>query len=284
MRLVPAICLLAIACGGARPRAAPVVTVTQVGEEPWSVLRYAHVAGTTERVELQLKLRTQTLFENTVLEQGRRDVDFPTIQITGPMTITDVAPDGTARIVLTVEDATLLEDVVDPRQRSALKARAAALRGRVFTSKRAVDGSFVSIDGDAAVAEALTANNVRFPDSPVGVGASWQVTSTAISDGIRWRRTVTYRVRDRSETSVTIDADAELRADEQTLNSEPNATTVLKGGTGRGTSHAVIPLRGLAGEAQADHHLEAELLVTRRHVRVHATVKTDSILSIRSLR
>ena len=284
MRLLRVLCLFVIACGGAAPRAAPLVTVTQVGEEPWRVLRFTHVAGTTERVELRMKLRTHTLFENTVMEEGRRDVDFPTIQITGPLTITDVAPDGSARIVLTIQDATLLDDVVDPRQRSVLQSRAAALRARVFTVQRAPDGNVVTVGGGTELDEALATSGVRFPDAPVGIGASWQVTSTVVSDGVRWRRATRYRLRDRSETSVIIDADTELHADEQTLNAEPNATTVVKRGAGRATSHAVVPLRGIAGEAQAESHTELDLLVTRKQLRVQATVKADSVFSIRSAR
>jgi hypothetical protein len=286
MRASLCILYLAVAaCGGSKGPVAPVVTLTQAGEEPWRVLRYTHVAGTTERVELRFKLRRETTFENTVMEQGRSDADFPTIEITGPITVADVAADGTARLVLRVETTTLLDDVVDPRLRSRFAARAAALRGTTFTWQRAPDGTTTSaeVGGEAsAIADAVTTSAVRFPDAPVGIGASWQITSTVVSDKIRWRRTTTYRVRDRSDSSVTIDADTELHADEQTVSAEPNATTVLESGSGRTSAHEVVPLGGIVGDGQADAHLEMDLMITRKQLRVRAAVKTDSVFSIRS--
>lgn len=273
---------MAAACGGVAPLPrTPVVTVTSVGAEPRVLLRYEHVAGLSERVQISIKLRTQQQYENTVMEQGTRALDFPTVQLTGTMRVDDVAADGSAGLTFAIEDAQVLDDVVDPRVRRALEARTAALRGTSQRWRRAANGAERYDDVPSELADALQDSGLRFPDVAVGVGATWQVRSAYASNGVRWLAVATLTVRDLTPTAVTVDGVVELSADEQTISAEPNATTVLTSGRGRSALHAVIPLRGVAAACDANRRVELELLVTRKALRVKARTTVESVFAIR---
>lgn len=282
VRALSLVCWVAVAaCGGAAslPRT-PIVTVTNAGAGARVLLRYEHVAGTAERVRIAIKLRTRQEYENTVMEQGRRALDFPTLQLTGTLTVTDVAADGSAGLAFTIEDAQVLDDVVDPRMRRALEARTTVLRGTTQRWRRAANGSESHDDVTSELADAMRESGLRFPDVPVGIGATWQVRSAYESNHVRWLSVATFTVRDLTPTTVTIDGAVELRADEQTISAEPNATTVVTSGRGRGSSHAVIALRGVAATGDANRHVELELLVTRKALRVKARTTGESVFAI----
>ena len=264
--------------------ATPHLELTSSGAEPREVIRFQATTNTTERAELTLKLRTRTTFENTVLEQGRTDVDFPAVRVGGPMTVTEASPNGDAAITFVIDEVELLDDVVDPRMRAAMVARTEALRGIQVSWRRAPDGAITPIAGSAKeewqdIAEGLAAAAIRFPLEPIGIGATWRVSSTFQAGEVRGLRVVTYHLRDRDDATVTIDAETELRAGDQALSTEPNATKHLRSARGSGTLHGVVALHGVIAESQAQTRLELDVLITQRHLRVQSTVAIETIFS-----
>lgn len=277
--------VLCVACGGSlKLPVTPQLELTAPGAAPREVIRFAATAGTSERAEITLKLRSRTTFENTVLEQGRQDVDFPAVRVRGPMTVTAASPDGDAAITFVVEESELLDDVVDPAMRPAFAARTEALRGITTSWRRAPTGAITPIASSSKdewkdIAEGLAATAIRFPEGPIGIGATWRISSTFHSGEVRGLRVVTYHLRDRDGDSVTIDAETELQAGDQALSTEPNATRHLRSARGRGTFHGVVPLRGVIADAQAHDSLALDVLITQRRLRVQSTVTIETIFA-----
>ncbi len=277
--------ILSVACGSSlKLPATPQFELTSSGSEPREVLRYQATTNTTDLAELTLKLRSRTTFENTTLEEGRHDVDFPAVRVRGPMTVTEASPNGDAVITFVVDEVELLDDVVDPRVRTAVVARTEALRGIRTSWRRAPNGLIDPITTSAKdewrdIAQGLAAASIRFPDEPVGIGATWRISSTFETGEVRGLRVVTYRLRDRADDAVTVDAEVELRAADQALSTEPNATRHLRSARGTGTFHGVVPLRGVIADAQAQESVELDVLITQRHLRVQSKVTIETIFS-----
>ncbi len=282
--------VLCVACGGSlKLPATPQLELTSAGATPRELIRFAATTGTIERAELTLKLRSRTTFENTVLEEGRQDVDFPAVRVRGPMTVTEASPDGDAAITFVVEQSELLADVVDPAMRPAFVARTEALRGITTSWRRAPSGAITPIASSSKdewrdLADGLAAAAIRFPDEPIGVGATWRISSTFQTGEVRGLRTVTYRLRDRDDDTVTIDAEVELQAGDQALSTEPHATRHLRSARGRGTFHGVVPLRGVIADAQTQESLALDVLITQRHLRVQSRVTIETIFSTKTVK
>jgi hypothetical protein len=276
---------LLVACGSSlKLPTTPQLELTSHGTVPREVIRFRATANTTERAELTLKVRSWTTFENTVLEQGHVDVDFPAVRVRGPMTVTEASPNGDAAISFVVDDAELLDDVVDPQLRAAIVARTEALRGIQASWRRAPDGSITPIASRSKeewkdIGQWLADVAIRFPEQPIGIGATWRVSSAFQTGEVRGLRVVTYHLRDRDDASVTIDAETEMRAGDQVLSTEPNATRHLRSGRGTGTYHGVVSLRGVIADGQAHEYLELDVLITQRRLRVQSTMTIETIFS-----
>lgn len=274
--------LVCVACGGAT--LAPVVPTFEIhdrGAEPRALLRYEHTANASDRYEATMKVRTTTKFENTVLEEGTSLLDLPAIVARGSMTVTQIAPDGAATIREQIDSTTVLEDVIDRRVRRELVRRTQHLAGTSYVWGRTPQGKLTG--GTNELADAIRLSTPAFPDEPVGVGASWTVSSAYSASGIEWRRATTFTLRDRTNDTVTIDATTALVANDQVVQAEPNATTRLTSGVGNATVHMVIPLRGLVGETSGQESMTMNVLITRGRTRIKAQTTVETIMSSRAL-
>lgn len=273
--------LLALAaCGGTTPvPTGPAFALIEVGAEPRSVVRYDTTPEATERVAVTYKVRTTTKVENTVMEEGTVDVDLPGIRAMCVLSATAVSPVGDVDISLLVEEATVLDDVVDPRARALVTTTAEGLRGKRAKVSRASSGELTNVDVPDGLDYIVRASALSFPEEPIGIGARWSRTSTIVVENVTWYQTTTFTLRDRTSDAVTIDVATELRAREQALHAEPNATTRLTGGTGRGSAHLVIPLRGLSIRGKADESRTLDVLITRGRARIEADVTAEQFVS-----
>jgi len=273
--------LLALAaCGGATPLpTGPAFALLEVGAQPRSVVRYDTTPDATERVAVTFKVRSTTKVENTVMEEGRLDVDLPGIRAMCVLTATAVSPVGDVDIRLVVEDANVLDDVVEPRARAVVAKVAEDLRGKRATVSRASSGDLTNIEVPEALDYIVRASALSFPQEPIGIGARWSRTSTIVVEKVQWYQTTTFTLRDRTSDTVTIDVATELRAGTQALHAEPNATTRLTGGTGRGSAHLVIPLRGLSIRGKADESRTLDVLITRGRTRIEAEITGEQFVS-----
>jgi hypothetical protein len=152
--------LVLIACGCAGTQrvattAEPTIHVLDPGVEPRQRLRYELSAQAPEIVETMTKLRLRATMTNTVLETGERDSELPTIKDTARVEVTSVGSDGTATVTWDLAD--------EPS-------------GRIFD----VTTSLPNASGQnharlSNIAESL--RDAMFPEEPIGIGASWQVSS-----------------------------------------------------------------------------------------------------------
>lgn len=267
----------------ARPQ--PTIELIAPGAEPRERIRYAPPLGATERVETSIKLRVATTFTNTVLETGRRNADYPTIILKGRLEVTGTTPAGDALVAYVVEDASMLEDVVDPAMLQAMGRYVARMKGirgswRMTPIGMILDADFQSAPGTRGrypvVRDSLDDMALVFPDAPIGLGASWQVTSRHTRSGITSERKATYTLRELTEGQAIVDASIITRAPSQALRVEPNATTTLKSASGSVTAQLLVPRRGLAVAGSAESRVEINLSIVRKRLRITSTVLTET--------
>lgn len=272
--------LLLCACGSTvRIPASPTLSIVDRGAEPRQLLRFAPIPGTTERAEVTIKQRLRTAYTNTVLEDGRTDVDQPSMRLIGPVVTENVSAAG-AKITFTIETAEVLDDVVDARARPQVEAAAKGMVGSAVVWRRAANGATEPIAVPAALGSELF-GDPTFPDEPVGIGASWRVTKAFTSSGVRFRAVMTYRLRDLMPSQVTLDLETDLVAPEQALSVEPNASVHLTSATGRGTGHAVIPLHSAIATSSVQWTVELNLKIVRGRLRVTSSQTLERVQSLR---
>ena len=291
--------LLALACGGtakpAAPAAPPSIVVLDAGAEPRQVVRLQLTAGTTERLEVTLKLRRTMQFTGTTLQTGKQLIDLPSITYVVRSEVTEVTADGTAVISAMLDDVTVLDDDVDPALRRQVDASVRACKGarmswRVAPSGRLSDVAFerpgASRETQArldSLAEALH-GGVTFPDAPIGAGARWQTTEPHQAGGVRWQRAATYRLQELSPTTATVEAESRAVAGAQVLDVEPDASVRLTSATSSGSAEWSAPLQGLAATGTLRATSEASLSIVRGRARVTAVMHTEALASMRAIR
>lgn len=296
--MIASAAVLIAGCGGARPTGAPAPTdivVDQVGAEPWSVVRYSLVPGFEQRFEVTLKIRAATTLTNTVLEDDKRNLDFPGLVLHMLARVTAVTPAGDAQLAYEVESAGVLDDVIDPSLRVIAEREATSIRGARSTAHLAASGALTRLqaEGDprsqssqrwlTELESSLHDSDVVFPDAPIGVGAIWVVTSHPTLRGAHWTRVATYTLRARTETSVDLDATFVMTADSQELRTEPNESIRLTRARSKSVAHASLSLTKIAGDVSSEGTAELSYLIVRRHDRLSSTTRIQSIASTRSL-
>jgi hypothetical protein len=282
----------AFACGGSQNGAhvakpEPSITVVDAGAEPRQQIRYELTAHAPERVEMNFKLRINTAFTNTALETGHRSVDLPTVRNVARSEVSALTPAGDAVVTFGLEEATVLDDVVDPAIRKLVVAEVVSMKGwraswRMTPSGRISDITFDVPNASSSarnyystIADSINETAVVFPDTAIGIGATWQVTSQESFFGVQWNRTVTYRLKALADSTAAIDAHMVMHAPSQTLSIEPNATTKLTSGTSNTTAELIVPLHRLMATATAQGTSETNLSIVRRHLRITSTIQTE---------
>lgn len=290
------ITVLACACGAAqrglaRPDRPTTIRVLEAGVEPRVVLRYDLAPGLHERAELTAKATVSAAITNTVLETGLQRTELPTEKTIALFEVRG-RDASRAQLARTIEEAVLLDDgVIDAPTRSRLQREVDRLRGgwRTWSMSPIGEVSQPTMDGteSATIVElvklATLQTSVRFPDEAVGVGAAWQVTSHPRISGISWDRIATYRLRAASAAEIKVDVEIVMKAGEQPLRVEPNATTELRSATVRMTGGLTVPLRGLVATGYGESIGEVNLRITDKRVRATSTTQIITVFTSKSL-
>ena len=180
----------AVACGGSpnTPRVAkpaPSIALLDPGAAPRQRLRYEPTLHVPERSETSLKLRAATTFTNTVLETGHRSADFPTARITERIEVTGFTAAGDALVSCEIEEAAVLDDVVDPAILAPSRTAIAAVKGLRSSWRRAPSGMLSEIVFDAPnaspsmrdqlfnISESIRESSAMFPDAAIPIG--WRI-------------------------------------------------------------------------------------------------------------
>jgi hypothetical protein len=283
--------VVGVACGGSqRPQASSAsIVVVDAGAAPRQRLRFEASAHAPERIEVQLKLRTRNAFENTMLQEGQRSLDFPTVRVIERLEASAVDSLGNADVSSDVEAASVLDDVVDPAPRRLLEPEIAKLTGLHASWRRAPSGAMSNmvVETDVrrsmqakTIVDAIRDTSVMFPDAEIGVGATWTVTSQQFFAGVMWDRTVKFTLTALDGPTATVIGEFAMHASPQALGVEPNATTKLTSGTLTATADLTIPLHGLAVTGTMRGTSEVNLVIVRGHLRITSTIQTEISSSV----
>lgn len=126
----------------------------------------------------------------------------------------------------------------------------------------------------------LRDNTLIYPDSPIGVGGSWRVTSQHVASGITWKRTTTYRLTSVGDSSATIDAHTVMEAAPQALSVEPNVTARISSAKGTTNAEHEVRLDVPVATGSSQGNLEINLLVVQGRLRIVSSIRSETKISV----
>jgi hypothetical protein len=200
------------------------VVLLDAGQEPRVLLRYRLASGRKEKVALTLRIRTRV--RGPGLPRG--PIRLPAIRLAMNVEITDKLSEEQARYSFQFSDADLLEtEEVDPVLLSATRAdlqKTVGVRGHAVIDARGFDHD-VDLDLPKSLTPQMrqilrdTKNSLNqmspLPEDPVGIGARWEVTQMAPSNGLVVEQKVIYELASLQGDRGQLNATLAYRADPQ---------------------------------------------------------------------
>lgn len=274
-----------VGCGGAQTLPTPgPIAILEPGAEPRQVVRQQPQLHIPEAIDNSMKLRATGAYTDTTLDTTRSAIDFPTIVWHVTVQANQVDSDGSTRVGGAITNASILDDVVDPRMKPIAAQQAAKLRGVTMSWKLAPDGGSSSIETSLrelppGLLESWAVVPM-FPATPIGIGARWSDTGDISLGGIRWHQTRTFTLTglDDADASLTIDLTA--HADSQAIRTEPNASIRLTSGGLHVTANVNVPLHGVAWTGDSHGSSELDLLIVQGHLRTSTTQSIEAITTV----
>jgi hypothetical protein len=210
--------LLAVAtllCLGTVANAQSTLQVLDYGAEPRATLRYQFKAGQSERATMEMSINASMEMNG----QKMPSTAMPPIKATMSMLVTEVAPDGSARLEFKTQSAEAPVDQVEGQASQALLSRTLAgltlVSGsyRTDTRGRVLESNVSLPEGYVPAATAQTMNQLmgqgnetlqQFPDEAVGPGARWQVVQKQQIAGVAITIGQEYTLKSRSGNRVEL--------------------------------------------------------------------------------
>jgi hypothetical protein len=118
----------------------------------------------------------------------------------------------------------------------------------------------------------------------IGTGARWQARSRPKIGDVTWDRTVTYTLRELTDSTATVDADILMTASSQAISVEPRATTTLTSGRNHLGMELIVPLHRLVPAGSLQSTTELNISLVQRALRVTTTLGIDLQLAVKALR
>lgn len=230
----------ALICLSLPAHAQSTLRMIDTGAEPRAPLRYTFTVGQTERAVTEMVMSSSTEMN------GKTDAgpSMPPVRSAMSMRVTEVAPDGTARLEFKTDSAEAAAGHSGPTPNQAqLNSTLAGLsqlagwyridtRGRVLQSGVSLPESLSSGPAAQMMEDMLNEQDTtlqQFPEEAVGQGARWEVVQTSAIGPIRMVMTQEYTLRSRSGNRVELDVSGtqtlDLPADVQ-----PAGASVSSGG------------------------------------------------------
>jgi len=235
------------------------------GAEPRAPLRYKLTAGSVERGTMEMSV-------NLLREANGQYVPMvamPPTRMTMELRVTEVAPDGTARVEMSTRSA---EADVDQTTGVSTKAMNSTLstvsrlggwytmdsRGRTTMGEaelRPTAGAPANPAADKALTQLINSQTSveasMFPEEPVGKGARWRVTTSSPIATLDATTASEYTLLSRQGNRIELDMKMGLIAS----GNSPDGGFVATGGAA--TGHAVIDLDKLVHTMtmQADNNI-----------------------------
>jgi hypothetical protein len=210
--------LLAVAtllCLGTVAHAQSTLQVLDYGTEPRATLRYQFKVGQSERATMEMSINASMEMNG----QKMPSTAMPPIKATMSMLVTEVAPDGSARLEFRTQSAEAPVDQVEGQASQALLNRALAgltlVSGsyRTDTRGRVLESNVSLPEGYVPAATAQTMNQLmgqgnetlqQFPDEAVGPGARWQVVQKQQIAGVAITIGQEYTLKSRNGNRIEL--------------------------------------------------------------------------------
>lgn len=215
------------------------VRLLSPGAEPRSPLRLAFTLGATETMVMAMQMKT-----TTTVAGGDQTLKYPLMIEHLRMKVTQVKPDGSARIEFVIERANA-KDVsgVPPMVVSAVDQ---ALQGMVgmkgytlITNRGVVEAGDVEVPSDAPATVKEMAGKMReslmqfaspVPVEPVGIGAVWEVTSHPTAGGVKVTQKARQKLVGRNGPHIQTEATVKSVAAPQEMHNDklpPGALSLI---------------------------------------------------------
>jgi hypothetical protein len=237
------------ATSGSAVPGAPVVTVVDAGDEPRAKIRLHVAKGDTTHATMTMR----TSLSQTIDGRSSPPVKTPPISLGMLVEVSDVGDDGTI-------DARFSYDTVDVKGRGAqAQELEKALRSmigvhgtlRSTDTGALTDGHFEVPSNAPAILKStlssfesqLQGMTVPFPTEPVGIGATWTVTTKVEVNRIRTENEVRYRLVERTGDRVVLEVEISQTAPEQDPklpNLPAGAAVHLTSLSNSGSGHVVV--------------------------------------------
>lgn len=205
------------------------VRLLSPGAEPRSPLRLVFTVGATETMVMAMKMKTVT-----TVAGGDQPMQYPLMVEHLRMKVTEVRPDGAARIEFVIEranakDASGVPALVTSAVDTALQTLVGMKGYTIVTDRGVVEAGDVDVPSDAPPAAREMAGKMReslvqfaspVPKEPVGVGAIWEVTSHPIAGGLKMTQKARQKLVKRAGTEVQTEATVKSFAGPQPMQSD----------------------------------------------------------------
>jgi hypothetical protein len=238
-------------------------------------------------MEIRMTERMTMAAANSARSQ-HDSADLPTMHIVVRLEAAGAA-DGAATVTYAVEEASVLDGAAAaPAVRKRLEAYVARLKGTHGAWRQEPSGLPSAIDSGtpaatsslanpgAAIADFVNGAGIIFPESEIGIGATWQVTSHGVASGVTWDKTSTYRLKNLSGEAATVEANAQMTASPQVLSVEPTRVVRLESGTGDESGDVTVSLHGLVPTGTYSGTSEANLSAVSGQQRVALTMQVET--------
>lgn len=251
------------------------VKLISPGAEPRSPLRLAFTLGATETMVMAMKMKTvstvagadQTMLLPLMIEHLR-------------MKVTQVKPDGSARVDFVIEranakDASGVPPMVVSAVDRALQGMVGMKGYTVITDRGVVEAGDVEVPRDAPASVVDMANKMReslmqfaspVPKEPVGIGAVWEVTSHPLAGGIKVTQKARQKLVGRKGSQIQTEATVKSFAGPQPMKNDKlpaGATADVESLEARGSGFANWALDRLVPD-RSEVKVRSELNATLR--------------------
>jgi hypothetical protein len=273
---------------------APIVRMLVPGTAPRQLLRYTLTPKSIEYMQFDMRLGIETTFDDPTLGQSSNKVDTPTMRMTIRSTVTELLPDGDARLAYEVVSFELLHDVALPApQRTALETSLAQLAGMTGSSRLSARGvpSEIAFEIPNAtpqlqqmmdsLRDAMRQLYVPLPEAPVGKGAKWEATARYEVSSMMFDSKITYLMTERSAGSLEVQIETALSAQPQSFPVAGGMTGTIKSSAGKGEGTLSQPLTRIVGTGTNSITSDTQFSVDDGTQTLHATMRMTAVVAVR---
>jgi hypothetical protein len=211
----PLIRIAALLCLCSAAHAQPSLQILDYGAEPRAPLRYVFTAGQSERVTMEMAMAMSQEVNGQMVPVAQ----LPPVRSTMNVRVTDVAPDGSARLEFETRsaeaDMTQAGGPGDQARLGETLAMQSQMKGwyRTDTRGRTLETGISMPDGAMPAAASQMMDDLlgnqnetvqQLPEEAVGIGARWRVEQRISAAGVEEVQTEEYTLTSRSGSRIEL--------------------------------------------------------------------------------